>query len=85
MQDARLVLGAVGSSPTDVSDQTRSLIGQWLSAESIEQVADQVWRSARPLDNTDLNYAWRKRMTQVYVRRALRELAGLPATDGLSR
>jgi 4-hydroxybenzoyl-CoA reductase subunit beta len=76
--EARLVLGAVGSSPTDVSERARDLVGQRLSPELIERVADGAWRAARPLDNTDLNYAWRKRMARVYIRRALRELAGLP-------
>lgn len=79
--EARLVLGAVGSSPTDVSAKAEPLLGQKLSAETIEAVAETAWRGARPLDNTDLNYAWRKRMARVYVRRALRELAGLPAMD----
>jgi 4-hydroxybenzoyl-CoA reductase subunit beta len=77
--DLRVVLGAVGSAPIDVSSKAGDLIGRQLSAELIEQVAQQCWRSARPLDNTDLNYAWRKRMARVYVGRALRELAGLPA------
>lgn len=80
--EVRLVLGAVGSAPTDVSDKARDLVGQRLSAELIEAVAEQAWRAARPLDNTDLNYGWRKRMTRVYLRRALRELAGLPGRDG---
>jgi 4-hydroxybenzoyl-CoA reductase subunit beta len=79
--EARLVLGAVGSAPTDVSRQAAALVGAPLSAESIDQVAESAWRAARPLDNTDLNYAWRKRMTRVYIRRALRELAGLPPRD----
>jgi 4-hydroxybenzoyl-CoA reductase subunit beta len=79
--EARLVLGAVGSAPMDVSTRAGALIGQRLTAELIDQVAESSWRSARPLDNTDLNYAWRKRMARVFVRRALRELAGLPITD----
>ena len=29
------------------------------------------YKGARPLDNTDLNYAWRKKMARVYVERAL--------------
>jgi 4-hydroxybenzoyl-CoA reductase subunit beta len=82
--EARLVLGAVGSSPTDVSEKATALIGQQLTAELIDSVADDVWRDARPLDNTDLNYAWRKRMARVYVRRALRELAELPPNEPAS-
>ena len=78
---ARLVLGAVGSSPTDVSDKARVLVGQKLTADAIEAVAESAWRAARPLDNTDLNYGWRKRMARVYVRRALREIAGLPLAE----
>jgi hypothetical protein len=29
------------------------------------------------LDNTDLNYAWRKKMARVYVERALANVCGL--------
>jgi len=79
--EARLVLGAVGSSPTDVSDKARALVGQRLTTDAIEAVAESAGRAARPLDNTDLNYGWRKRMARVYVRRALREIAGLPPSD----
>jgi 4-hydroxybenzoyl-CoA reductase subunit beta len=85
VMEVRLVLGAVGSSPTDASNEAQPLVGQRLSAELIEEVADKAWRGARPLDNTDLNYGWRKRMTRVYVRRALRELAGLPPSEGEPR
>jgi 4-hydroxybenzoyl-CoA reductase subunit beta len=79
--EARLVLGAVGSSPTDVSSRVQPLIGQKATAELIDQVAEAAWRDARPLDNTDLNYAWRKRVSRVYIRRALREVAGLPLRE----
>ena len=36
------------------------------------------YRPAKPLDNTDLTLAYRKRMVRVFVSRALRELANLP-------
>jgi hypothetical protein len=39
------------------------------------------YKPAKPLDNADLSYAWRKRMARVEVARALRELAGLPSGD----
>ena len=40
---------------------------------------------SRPLDNTDLNHYWRKRMTKVYIERALRDAAGFdPMTGRLS-
>lgn len=71
VEDLRLVLGAVGSSPVDQSDLARSLVGTRPSREAIASVAAAAYKGARPLDNTDLNYAWRKKMTRVYVERAL--------------
>ena len=53
-------------------------MGQRLLPEVIGRAADLAARPSRPLDNTDLAYHYRKRMTRVYVERALRELAGLP-------
>ncbi len=81
VEDARLVLGAVGSAPLDVSDAAKPLIGAKPTAEAIEAVASSAYRGARPLDNTDLSYAWRKKMAKVYVGRALRALTGLRTED----
>ena len=77
VEDARLVLGAVGSSPVDQSALAQPLIGDRPSREAIEAVAATAYKGARPLDNTDLNYAWRKRMARVYVTRALGEVCGV--------
>jgi hypothetical protein len=33
------------------------------------------------MDNTDLHFALRKRVTRVFVRRALRQLAGLQSAE----
>jgi 4-hydroxybenzoyl-CoA reductase subunit beta len=71
VEDVRLVLGAVGSSPMDQSSIAARLIGDRPSLEAIKDVAADAYKAARPLDNTDLNYAWRKRMARVYVERAL--------------
>jgi 4-hydroxybenzoyl-CoA reductase subunit beta len=77
-REARIVLGAVASAPREVPEAARVLVGQRLDAEVIARAAEVAARPAKPLDNTDLVYHYRKRMTRVYVRRALRELAGLP-------
>ena len=45
--------------------------------EAIQVVASAAYKGARPLDNTDLNYAWRKKMARVYVERALSRVCGL--------
>ncbi len=34
-------------------------------------------RVSHPVDNADLDYWYRKRMTRVYVKRALAQLAGV--------
>ena len=77
-RDARIVLGAVASTPREVPEAARALVGQPFGPETIARAADAAARPAKPLDNTDLVYHYRKRMTRVYVARALRELAGLP-------
>jgi hypothetical protein len=56
------------------------LIGERLTAEVIEGAAEAASRPSKPLDNTDLVYHYRKKMTRVYVARALGELGGLPLT-----
>lgn len=76
--DARIVLGAVASQPREAPEAARLLVGERLTAEVIERAADAAYRPAKPLDNTDLTHPYRKKMTRVYVARALRSLAGLP-------
>lgn len=79
--DARIVLGAVHTYPVEATDAEAFLKGKPLDAETIEMAAGIAYKPARPLDNADLSYAWRKRMTRIEVGRALRELAGLPTGD----
>ena len=73
---ARIVLGAVASHPLRATAAEDLLVGRPLTAEAIEEAAQLAGNPARPLDNTDLEHHWRKRMSRVYVRRALQELAG---------
>ncbi len=81
VEDARIVLGAVHVRPVDARDAQEFLRGRTLDAETIDMAAGVAYKPARPLDNADLSYAWRKRMARVEVARALRELAGLPTGD----
>ena len=77
VEQVRLVLGAVGSSPVDQSELARPLVGTRPTREAIASIAAAAYKGARPLDNTDLNYAWRKKMTRVYVERALSRVCGI--------
>jgi 4-hydroxybenzoyl-CoA reductase subunit beta len=75
---ARIVLGAVASLPREAVEAARLLADQRLTPELIDRAAEAAARPAKPLDNTDLTHPYRKKMTRVFVARALRRLAGLP-------
>lgn len=75
IESARVVLGGVGSRPLECADSARLLGGQKLSREVIDAAAEAAWKPARPLDNTDSTHSYRKKMTRVYVARALGALA----------
>jgi 4-hydroxybenzoyl-CoA reductase subunit beta len=79
VREARIVLGAVASVPREASRAAAALVGQRLTPEVIEQAADLAAGPAKPLDNTDLTHPYRKKVTRVYVARALAQLAGLDA------
>ncbi len=82
VRDARIVLGAVASLPREAKPAAESLQGQRLTPEVIERAADLAAGPAKPLDNTDYAHFYRKKMTRVFVARALRSLAGLDSGDG---
>ncbi|HEY8677627.1 MAG TPA: FAD binding domain-containing protein [Candidatus Dormibacteraeota bacterium] len=80
--EARGALGAVGSRPVDVSESLKPLVGQNPDEALIAEVAEASDKRSRPLDNTDLSHYWRKRMTKVYIERALRDACGLEPLSG---
>ena len=48
------------------------MIGQNLTADVIDAVAGAAYDPAKPMDNADLNHAWREKRVRVYVRRGYR-------------
>jgi 4-hydroxybenzoyl-CoA reductase subunit beta len=82
VRQARGALGAVGSQPVDITTLLQPLKGTRPDGEAIANVAEAADKPSRPLDNTDLSHYWRKRMTKVYIERALREACGLAPLDG---
>ncbi len=77
VREARIVLGAVASLPREAARAAAVLVGQRLTAETIEAAADAAAGPARPLDNTDLTHPYRKKVARVFVARALARVAGL--------
>ena len=72
--EAKIVLGGIAPSPVQVTDAAQALIGKPLSDNQINAAAEAAYIKARPLDNTDFVYQWRKQMARQYTIRALREL-----------
>lgn len=81
-QGAKIVLTAVASAPKVVADATGVLCGRPVDDGVIDEAAELAMRVSHPLDNADMDYWYRKRMTRVYVTRALRRLADAGETAG---
>src|SRR5438874_2000659 len=74
VEDAKIVLGGIAPSPIQVNESAQALIGNALNEDHIQAAAEAAYIKARPLDNTDFVYQWRKQMARQYTLRALREL-----------
>ena len=74
VKDARIVLGGIAPSPVEIKEAATALIGRPLADDSIQAAAEAAYIKARPLDNTDFVYQWRKQMARQYTLRALKEL-----------
>ncbi len=78
VEDAKIILGGVGSHPVEAASSEKAIIGKKLTEETIHDAAATAYPTAKPLDNTDFAMSWRKDMARYYVAGTLRELAGLP-------
>ena len=76
VNEARVVLGGIAPSPIEVKEAASALIGKPLDNDNIQAAAEAAYVKARPLDNTDFVYQWRKQMARQYTIKALNELVG---------
>jgi 4-hydroxybenzoyl-CoA reductase subunit beta len=76
VEAARIVLGAVASRPIVAGASSQVVIGQRLTDDVIAHAAESAARPAKPMDNTDFDLTWRKRVLKDVVTYALRELRG---------
>jgi 4-hydroxybenzoyl-CoA reductase subunit beta len=76
VEDARIVIGSAASRPLVAAEAAKTLVGRQLNGESIAEAAVLAARIAKPLDNTDFDMSWRKKVTGEFVACALRELRG---------
>jgi CO/xanthine dehydrogenase FAD-binding subunit len=71
-------MGGVAPSPVQVTEAAQALIGNPFNNDQIQAAAEAAYIKARPLDNTDFVYQWRKQMARQYTIRALSELLDTP-------
>ncbi len=76
VEEARIVVGAAASRPLIAEQAERFLRGCYLNRETIAEAASLAAQVAKPLDNTDFDMSWRKKVTAQFVTYALREVRG---------
>jgi CO/xanthine dehydrogenase FAD-binding subunit len=76
VEEAKIVVGSAASQPLIAVEAGQFLAGRELNRETIAEAANLAARIAKPLDNTDFDMTWRKKVTSEFVRYALRELHG---------
>jgi 4-hydroxybenzoyl-CoA reductase subunit beta len=81
VEQIRLVLGAVASRPLAATQSEALLAGHALSDDLIAAAADAAYAIAKPMDNTDYELIWRKKMVRALVTYALREIRGDDVRD----
>jgi probable selenate reductase FAD-binding subunit len=72
---ARLALGAVGPTPFRVRSAENLLAGQPLEAHLMERACDEVARQVHPITDVRASAEYRREMSRVLARRALRDCA----------
>ncbi len=75
----RIALGGVETYPRRFDELTDPLVGSDLTDETARRLAGEVMRKVRPVHNTFLLPDYRRRMVEVYVRRAIAEAREGPA------
>ncbi len=73
IEQSKIVLGAVGSSPIEVPKASELLLGQKPSEELLHRVSEEAMEAARPVPNLIINAGYRRKMIGVLMRRALRK------------
>jgi 4-hydroxybenzoyl-CoA reductase subunit beta len=72
IEQVKVVLGAVGSSPTEVPKAAGLLEGQKPTEDLLQAVSREVVDRAQPVGNLAMDVRYRKKMLGVLVKRALR-------------
>jgi 4-hydroxybenzoyl-CoA reductase subunit beta len=72
--EARVWLGAVAEAPLEAVEAAKSLAGRPLTDDAVEEASRLAFPVAKPVDNTYFGVRWRKEMSRLMTRDALRSL-----------
>ncbi len=75
IEAARVAVGGIASAPFLSASAAAVLAGRELTSDSIHEAARAARLESHPLDNTDLDFSWRRAMVEVWVRRTLEDAA----------
>jgi 4-hydroxybenzoyl-CoA reductase subunit beta len=75
VERARIVIGAAASCPLLATEAADALLHRPLDSAAIGIAATAAARISKPLDNTDFDMTWRKKMTAELVKSALGEIS----------
>ncbi|OPY69284.1 MAG: 4-hydroxybenzoyl-CoA reductase subunit beta [Syntrophorhabdaceae bacterium PtaU1.Bin034] len=73
IEEARVVIGAVGPAPVLVEKASSFLIGTRPDKAQVEKAAEAALRAAKPIDNLALPGSYRRKMVTVFTKRAIEE------------
>jgi len=73
VESIALVVAALGAKPRRIGGLDTLMVGERVTPERIDEVAQQAYRQCNPLDNIIVDVEWRRAMVPVYVRRAFQE------------
>ncbi len=73
VEDVKMVLNAIAPAPVELREVRDLLIGKRLDEERIGKAAQLALEASHPVDNTGISPAYRRKMVQVLVKRALRK------------
>jgi 4-hydroxybenzoyl-CoA reductase subunit beta len=74
IREIRMVVSALGARPRSVTGLDAIALGNALTAEVADAIAQRAYQQCHPLTNIIVDPDWRRAMVPVYVRRALAEL-----------
>src|SRR5262245_2115448 len=69
IEAAHIAIGGITSAPFLSLPAANALIGRQFTPDTINEAAHAARLDSRPLDNTDLDFSWRRAMVEVWVRR----------------